>query len=73
MTATATDPYAQIKVELGETEIENGSAATWEDGDNTLTITVTGGSPATVYTVTVTKSTAPADDNTSHMRGKRNA
>ena len=56
VTATPTDPAAEIEIILGEsTEIENGSSATWETGENTLTITVTGGAPATVYTVTVTK------------------
>ena len=56
MTATPTDPAAEIEIILGEsTEVENGSSATWETGENTLTITVTGGAPATVYTVTVTK------------------
>lgn len=44
---------------LGEgesaTEVTNGGNATWEVGDNTLTITVTNGDSETVYTVTVTK------------------
>lgn len=56
VTATPTDPYATVKIMLGEsTEIENGSSAEWEVGDNVLTITVSGGAPDTVYTVTVTK------------------
>lgn len=42
----------------GETEVENGSSASWEEGENTLTITVSGGAPDTVYTVTVTRSAA---------------
>lgn len=54
VTATATDPYAEITIMLGETEIENGSSATWEQGDNELVITVKGGAPDTVYTVVVT-------------------
>ena len=37
---------------LGDTEIENGSSATWEVGENELEITVDG---ETTYTVTVTK------------------
>ena len=56
VTATSSDPYASISIMLGETEIENGSAATWGEGDNVLTITVSGGAPDTTYTVTVTKS-----------------
>lgn len=39
---------------LGETSIENGSSATWAEGENVLTITVTGTADTTVYTVTVT-------------------
>ena len=37
---------------LGETEIENGTSATWEVGENELTITV---DDETTYTVVVTK------------------
>lgn len=44
---------------LGEgesaTEVTNGGNASWETGDNLLTITVTNGDSETVYTVTVTK------------------
>ena len=54
VTATPTDPYATVKIMLGTTEIENGSSATWAEGENELTITVSGGAPDTVYTVTVT-------------------
>ena len=43
---------------LGETEVTNGGNATWEAGENELTITVSGGAPDTVYTVTVTKEDA---------------
>ena len=59
VTATPADETASVKIMLGETEIENGSSATWEDGENELTITVTDGIEHTltkVYTVTVTKS-----------------
>lgn len=55
VTATPTDEDATIEILLGETEIENGTNATWEVGENTLTITVTNGTSETVYTVTVTK------------------
>ena len=41
---------------LGETEIENGTSATWEGGENELTITVVNGDQSKEYTVTVTKS-----------------
>ena len=54
VTATPTDPNATVTIMLGETEIENGSSATWAEGENELTITVSGGAPDTVYTVTVT-------------------
>lgn len=39
---------------LGETEIDNGTSATWAEGENELVITVTGTVDSTVYTVTVT-------------------
>lgn len=55
ITATATDTNATITILLGETPIENGTAATWATGENALTITVANGGESTVYTVTVTK------------------
>ena len=53
ITATPTDPYATVEILVGETEVENGESATWESGENVVTITVSGGAPDTVYTVTV--------------------
>ena len=56
VTATAADG-ADVTIMLGETEMENGTAATWADGENTLTVTVAeDGKTDGVYTVTVTKS-----------------
>jgi len=55
VTATPTDPYATVTILNGETEVENGTSASWAEGENTLTITVSGGAPDTVYTVTVTR------------------
>ena len=54
VTATPADDTAEVEILLGETEIENGTSATWEEGENVLTITVTGTKSETVYTVTVT-------------------
>lgn len=56
VTATATDDDCEIEIMLGTTEIENGGDATWGEGSNTLTITVSNLGKSTVYTVTVTKS-----------------
>ena len=56
VTATPTDDTAEVTIMLGETEIENGESATWEEGENELVITVTGTTDSTVYTVTVTAS-----------------
>ncbi len=62
ITATTDDPSAVIVITLddGVTEepvvIENGKAATWGSGENTVTITVTDGASVTKYTVVVTKS-----------------
>ena len=55
VTATAADLNAPIEIKLGETVIDNESAAVWEVGENILTVKVTNGSASTTYTVTVTK------------------
>ena len=39
VTATATDPAAEITILLGETEIQNGSNASWELGEKVTKIT----------------------------------
>lgn len=57
VTATATEETAEIEIILNEeTEITNGQSATWEEGENVLTITVTAGTETKEYTVTVTAS-----------------
>ena len=62
ITATTDDPSAVIVITLENSEtdepvvIENGKAATWGSGENTVTITVTDGASVTEYVVTVTKS-----------------
>ena len=55
VTATAEDPGASVKIMNGDTEVKNGEPATWNDGENTVTVTVTNVSAAKTYTVTVTK------------------
>lgn len=62
VTATPTDPYASVVIMNGETEVENGASASWEEGENELTITVSGGAPDTVYTVTVTRTVPNVDE-----------
>lgn len=58
ITATPANAGAKIEVKVGTKVIENGKAATWSDGENTVTITVTAedGTTTKTYTVTVTKS-----------------
>lgn len=56
VTAVAADPKATIEIKVGTTAVENGSAATWAAGSNTLTVKVTSGDTTKTYTVTVTKS-----------------
>lgn len=56
VTATPTTEGDTVVIMNGETEVTNGSSASWSVGENTLTITVGEGSGATTYTVTVTKS-----------------
>lgn len=54
VTATPTDNKAEVLILLGDTEIQNGGDATWAEGENTLTITVSEFGAETVYTVVVT-------------------
>lgn len=56
--AVPSEAGAEIEVLIGEEEIDNGSAAAWETGENTVTINVTAADGATTktYTVAVTKS-----------------
>lgn len=56
ITAVAMNGEATIAILNGETPVTNGTAATWAEGANTLTITVTLGELSETYTVTVTKS-----------------
>lgn len=58
VTATPEDEGAAVTILNGETPVENGTAATWAEGANTLTITVKNGDAQKVYTVTVTKETS---------------
>lgn len=55
ITATPADANATVEINLGIAPVENGTAATWAAGENTLTIKVTNGNSAKTYTVTVTK------------------
>lgn len=56
MTATPADETATVEITVDETEIENGSSATWATGENVVTVVVTDGTVSKTYTVTVTKS-----------------
>ena len=58
VTATPEDDGATTTILNGETPNDNGTAATWVDGANTVTITVKNGTAQKVYTVTVNKTTA---------------
>lgn len=54
VTATATDHNAEITIMVGDTPVSNGGNATWETGENVLTITVSEYGDSTTYTVIVT-------------------
>lgn len=58
VTAYPANAGASIQVLVGGKEIDNGSAATWQSGENTVTVNVTApdGTTKKAYTVTVTKS-----------------
>lgn len=55
VTATPEDEAATVEMSVGAVPLENGTAASWADGENTLTATVTNGTSETTYTVIVTK------------------
>lgn len=59
VTATPADETASVVIKKGDTTVTNGGNASFSNGENVLTITVTDGTyPQTVekvYTVTVTK------------------
>lgn len=56
--AMPSNAAASIKIKVNGTEIDNGTAATWQDGTNAVTVTVLAedGKTTQSYTVTVTKS-----------------
>lgn len=56
ITATPASDTASVAITVGETVVENGSAATWAAGENVVTIKVADGEAEKTYTVTVTKS-----------------
>lgn len=56
ITATAVNEDDTVVILNGATPVASGESATWADGENTVTITVTSGTKSTVYTVVVTKS-----------------
>lgn len=56
VTAVPVDSGATVEIKVGETVVDNGTAAAWADGENTLTVKVTSGGATKTYTVTVTKS-----------------
>lgn len=55
ITATAADENAGVSITVNGDSLTNGSSATWEDGENTVVITVTNGGSSKTYTVIVTK------------------
>ena len=57
ISAFPADAGAEIEIKVGDTVISNGTAATWNDGANTVAIKVTAADGTTIktYTVTVTK------------------
>lgn len=58
ITAVPSDAGAEIHVLVNNAEIDNGTAATWQTGSNTVKVNVTAadGTATKTYTVTVTKS-----------------
>lgn len=58
VTASAKKPQAVIAITNGETPVTNGQSATWQSGENTLTVNVQYGTSAMTYTVRVNRTGA---------------
>ena len=58
ITAVPSDAAAALKVTVNDVAVDNGTAATWQTGSNTVKVLVTApdGEATKTYTVTVTKS-----------------
>lgn len=56
ITAVAKDGDSIISIKVNDVAHTNGTAATWQEGENTVEVTVTSGTETETYTVTVTKS-----------------
>lgn len=56
ITAVPAKASCEITITVGDDEIQNGTAATWSDGSNTVKIVTKDGKETKTYTVTVTKS-----------------
>lgn len=53
---TPQDRGASVAITVNTSSVENGAAATWTSGSNTVVATVTNGGESKAYTITVTKS-----------------
>ncbi|NDL68852.1 phage major capsid protein [Anaerotalea alkaliphila] len=56
ITAVAMDGEATVEILVNDVAHVNGTAATWDAGENTVVVNVTSGSETETYTVVVTKS-----------------
>lgn len=56
ITATAAKPNTTIAVKVGGAPLANGGTATWQAGENVVTVDTANGTTKLTYTVTVTKS-----------------
>lgn len=54
--AITRDEDATVEITNGSTDVDNGGTASFSEGENTITITVTNGTDEDVYTVVVTMS-----------------
>lgn len=62
ITAMPTDETATVTIESTDATIGSDGEATWAEGENEVTITVTDGEDTTVYTVLVTYTPAVDPD-----------
>lgn len=55
LTAVPEDSDATVTIFHDDAKVSNGTAVTWEDGENAVTIEVENGEASETYRVTVTK------------------
>ena len=56
ITAEAVKADTSVSIDVNGATVNNGSPATWQSGENIVTVTAANGGSVTIYQITVTKS-----------------